>query len=111
MKVSDIRKLRGRAILHYYKASLFQALETVYPEYKWYPWSFCQVSQGYWEDKKHQREFFDVVAQQLHIENLEDWERVNYLEVAKRGGSGLLHRVFQLYCYYYSSYYSSAVDQ
>src|SRR5689334_5049982 len=44
--------------------SLFEALKTVYPEYKWLPWKFAQVPRGYWQSKENIKNYLDWLAEE-----------------------------------------------
>lgn len=78
-----------------FRGSLFDALSTVYPTVKWYPWKFKHqnVPLGYWSEIANQKKFFDELAEQIGIKNLDDW----YGVLSKRllmeyGGGGLLDK-------------------
>ncbi len=51
-------------------------ISTVYSEYKWLPWKFQHVPNGYWEDMKNQKKFMDWVGKQLNYKDMEDWYKV-----------------------------------
>jgi hypothetical protein len=42
--------------------------------------------QGYWKDKKNQKEFFDQLAVKWNIQKPEDWNKVTNKMVFKEGG-------------------------
>jgi hypothetical protein len=48
----------------------------VYPNISWKPWKFAQVPEGFWNDAKNLRHFFDDIAKQLNILKHEDWYNV-----------------------------------
>lgn len=81
-------------ISNYYNSSAWQAVMAVYPDYKWEHWRFHKVPQGYWEDKKHHKFFFDWLGKKLGIQELDDWYNIPPEQVDKNGGKGLMVNYF-----------------
>ncbi len=52
-------------------------MSSVYPEYEWLPWRFSQVTKGFWNDMKNQRNFMDWAGNQLNYKIREDWYKVS----------------------------------
>jgi hypothetical protein len=63
----------ARLLLQQYHHNLAQVLQSVYPEYDWYPWLFLRAPTNYWISLENQRKFCDWLAVQLGIETPEDW--------------------------------------
>jgi hypothetical protein len=84
-----------KVLLHHYNDSMYQALTSIYPEYKWLPWRFRACPRGYWNDINNQRMFMDHVATVLNIQKPEDWYSVTSLDLVKQGGSTLVIRYDQ----------------
>jgi hypothetical protein len=57
--------------------SPYLLLSKIYPEYDWLPWKFNITSNGFWSDKKNQRNFMEWVAKQLQYKDKEDWYNVS----------------------------------
>jgi hypothetical protein len=45
-------------------------------EHEWIPWKFRQVADGFWSDMQNQRNFFENLAVELKLQNMEDWYKV-----------------------------------
>jgi hypothetical protein len=56
-----------------YNNSLSLLLMTIYSDYKWLPWRFSHVPNGYWSDMQNQKQFIDWAGKQLNFVNREDW--------------------------------------
>src|SRR5687768_12088707 len=64
----------GRVLLSRHNNSLQNALQSIYSSHEWIPWKFKHgVPQGYWQQMKNQRKFFDWLATILEIQTMEDW--------------------------------------
>ena len=73
--------------------SLQKALEVVYPDKSQWPISVPPPdTPGYWNDTKHQLEFFNRLAWDLKLKNLEDWYSVKRSDLTKKGASVVLSR-------------------
>ena len=74
--VSKVESKGGRLLLEYYGQSLVNLLKFVYPEHPWQIWRFHQVSAGFWDDISNQKMYFDWLAEQLNINDLQDWYNI-----------------------------------
>ncbi len=75
--MKEIKKLKGGGLLsNMYNNSVSLLISTVYSEHEWLPWRFSQVSKGYWNDMKNQRNFMDWVGKQLNYRDMEDWYKI-----------------------------------
>src|SRR6185437_13291629 len=52
-----INEHNGSGILHMYKLSLANALQTIFPEYKWQVWRFHQAPKGFWDKDENIKEY------------------------------------------------------
>jgi hypothetical protein len=66
---------------------LRQALQTVFPEYKW-PSTENKTSKsyGYWKELSNQKQFFDQFATKWNIRSPEDWYNVKVTTALQEGG-------------------------
>src|SRR5262249_4485811 len=83
---------QGEGLLtSHYGGCLTRALMAIYPEHPWLFWKFERKSQlSYWKDVHHQRAFFEYLAKQLDIKNMEDWYNVHAKKVSQLGGTVLM---------------------
>ena len=56
-----------------------------YPDHKWYPWKFHQVSKNFWDrmDRSQEMEFVEWLSKELEIRVLDDWYRISFEQVRK----------------------------
>ena len=93
----DVIQYGGRALLEkVYEGSLSAALQSVYPEHKWYPWLFNKqkLMRGFWNDKQHQKQFLDWLGQELKYEHLDDWYNIRLEDITDNGGRSLLSNYY-----------------
>eukprot|EP01027_Heterolobosea_sp_BB2_P018850 GEZU01026495.1.p1 GENE.GEZU01026495.1~~GEZU01026495.1.p1 ORF type:complete len:840 (+),score=185.05 GEZU01026495.1:594-3113(+) len=91
----EVSKRGGRGLLnHFYGGSLVRALQSLYPDHPWQVWRFASVPKGFWEDRENHRRFFDHIAQELQLKDLDGWYNVTAQQVAERGGGGLLRAYY-----------------
>ena len=65
MTCSDALNIGAKGVLRHFKDSLATALESVYPEYIWFPWPFDKVPQQYWKDISNHRKYFEWLKEEL----------------------------------------------
>lgn len=89
---SDIAAAGGSGLLrHYYADSISQAVAEIFPEHSWHSWKFRGgVPNKFWTSLENRVNFFNSIAKEAQVENLEDWYRVERASVDKLGGGGLL---------------------
>src|SRR5436190_910135 len=72
-----------------------QALQHVYPNYKWLFWRFTGSTHlGFWQKQENRQEFFDWLGTQLGLKKMDDWYNVTREDIYKRGGYTLLHNLY-----------------
>ncbi len=49
---------------------------------------------GYWNDKSHQRAFFDNIARELRIQNAFEWYKVKHKDIIDRPGASAVLRKY-----------------
>ena len=81
---------RGRAVLKKYNNSPQQFLRAVYPGYKWDPWKFASLPQGYLDDTENHRAFAERLREKLGCRTKEDWYGVTYRDFQANHGGGVL---------------------
>ncbi len=102
VKLSDVTRRGGAAIMAQHHFSLFKALSSVYNNVTWDAWKFSRTPLGYhhvsvimthisyWKDMKNQRLFFEHLEQELHIQSPTDWYKVTKTQLVERHATGLL---------------------
>jgi hypothetical protein len=56
-----------------YDSLLGEALMDIYPEIDWLPWRFESLPKWFWFVEENRRKFFDYLAEQCKIGDLDDW--------------------------------------
>ena len=84
-----IKSYGGSGLLKKY-GSLSQALKSVYPQHHWLTWKF-HISKDNWNNKDIQRDFFDWLAKELGVNNLEDWYNVSIFTIRSYGGDEVMN--------------------
>ena len=95
---SDWKKVNGKMIIDFGGAqllrqysSLFNALQTIYPEYNWNPFeNTLSLPKTFWKQKENQILFLNYFAAKKSIKNLEDWKTINTVDIVNEGGSTFL---------------------
>lgn len=82
---SEIERLGGSGLLDHFGGYLFFALTSAYPEHQWKAWMFDRVPNGFWKNKENQLSYFDHLAKELNINNLEEWKKVKLSDVKNFG--------------------------
>jgi hypothetical protein len=65
---------------------LNKLLKEHYPFTQWQSWRFQGIPNGYWEDPQQKREFLLWIADQLCLDNPQDWENVRSYQISQMGG-------------------------
>lgn len=84
----------GKALLNLYGGSLVKALRSVYPYYIWRVWNFKHLPFAYWDDFKHHRQLFDSIADELGINELNEWYKVKQKDI-KKMADYVIHKYYQ----------------
>lgn len=88
---SIILENRGNGLLTHYDGSFIKLLLSIYPEHPWKVWRFKEdVPNGFWADKKNQRDFFDYVKESLNYKDFRDFYNLRGSDIQRLGGGGLL---------------------
>lgn len=88
--VKDVMYKGGSTILSVHGNSLTKALRAVYPEFEWHLWNFTRSPKRFWASLKNQRQYVDWLAEQLGIEQQEEWYQTVREDFARMGGARLL---------------------
>jgi hypothetical protein len=75
---------RATFIFDYYKGSLFQALQKLYPHHNWNADKFIKPLSGHYTDEINQRNRLEAIGKELGVKVLDDWYNVSQDEVRKR---------------------------
>ena len=51
-------------------------LASVYENYRWIPWKFNSVPDGYWDDQENRRWYLKWLGKKLGIKHWSDWHHV-----------------------------------
>eukprot|EP01121_Diplochlamys_sp_Union-15-3_P014659 TRINITY_DN4702_c0_g1_i2.p1 TRINITY_DN4702_c0_g1~~TRINITY_DN4702_c0_g1_i2.p1 ORF type:complete len:314 (-),score=59.44 TRINITY_DN4702_c0_g1_i2:174-1115(-) len=76
-------------MLTHYGDSPSKAIMSVYPEFKMEYWMFDFKPQGFWQDQKNRRQYFDWLGKRMGIKSLEEWYRLKTSDAHQAGGRGL----------------------
>jgi len=88
---ADVIDYGGEGLLRdYYKGFAVKAVMSIYPERPWKLWKFLNIPKELWREIKHQRAFFEHLAQQFSIQHWEDWYRVKENDIRNSGGNHIL---------------------
>jgi hypothetical protein len=60
----------------HYNSSLFLALQSIYPEFKWLPWRNQKGPANTWNNKETQRDFIERVGEQRQVWNCSEWLQI-----------------------------------
>jgi len=93
--LEQIVKGGGTTLLVKNNFSLFNILQQVYPEVKWDRSWFPRLSKyptNFWNSLENQRNFLDSIANQYHVIQSKDWQRISLSLINNKGGKPLLAR-------------------
>jgi hypothetical protein len=62
-------------------------MEQLYPDHKWESWRWSKIPDGYWDDMRRQREYFDWLFTHLKLKVFEDWYNVSYKDIRRSPGT------------------------
>jgi hypothetical protein len=89
--VEEVVKLGGgRMLRRLFGMSLAAALTDVYPDHKWDSWRFNKAPDNHLQDLAQQRTLLDEIGRRLGITDMQQWYKIQKLQVVKNGGSGLI---------------------
>ena len=89
MKVADVKKRRGGALMRIYKDSLVALLAAVFPEYDLKPFLFAHLPKNYFDNVETRREYVAWLAKTVAVESPSDLKAKDF---QSHGGGGLLER-------------------
>ena len=80
-----INNLGGYGVIKRHKDSVYQMLVALYPDYKWFPWKFIQVSrtQFNWKNQKDAKDYCDWLYNEVGYTSMDDWYNMTQDEVKK----------------------------
>lgn len=87
----------GGSILRHFSNSPMIALMKVYPEHNWVSWKFNKAAKGVWNSSDNIKQFLSELSQQLSIQTLDDWYRVDKTQLEKMGAITLRKKYKGLY--------------
>jgi hypothetical protein len=70
----------------YYRHSVADFVEAVYPEHDWIPWKFPSIANGFWNKPAHHKLFLEWATKQLGYTKLDDWYQCDTMTLHKLGG-------------------------
>lgn len=74
--MKDLIKHGLKDALVAYKGQVNTLIKDSFPEYNWKGWCFQNISKAFWEDHGNQREFMNYLAEELKIDQTDDWYRI-----------------------------------
>jgi hypothetical protein len=90
----DICKNYGRTLSKYYNSSPIKLVTSMYPNHNWLIWKFEVVPNGYWKNKKFQKEYMEWLGKELGYTTMEHWYKINQRYILKNYGAGLLNTYY-----------------
>jgi hypothetical protein len=87
-----IRNNNGRGLMNKYNDSVSQFLKTVFPDYEWIEWLFCQTSQRFWNDIKNHKRYAKWLGDKLGYTNQMDWYNITAKLIQINYGHGIIHK-------------------
>lgn len=81
LSVDQIAKHGGKSILHHHH-SIPQMIQTLFPQYKWYPLKFNQLN--------NQKHFLEWLGKKMNFQSMEDWYNITQQMIIKHGGGAML---------------------
>ena len=79
---------------NYRESSPQEALREYMSKYKWCPWLFTRVPNGYWEEPKNQIVYIKWLGSTLGYKKQADWYQLTREDVKASGGGALLSMYF-----------------
>jgi hypothetical protein len=89
---SDFNELHGSSLLRMYDSAVHKVLQSVYPEFQFFPWLFTHTPDSYWDSAENQAAYFNWLAYELNINDPSDWYDVSSHVITSTGAAGLLQR-------------------
>ena len=81
----------GAVFLKSFKESSPQdALREYMPKYKWCPWLFTRVPNGYWKSPKNRVHYIKWIGKQLGYSKVNDWYELTREDIKLSGGGAVL---------------------
>jgi len=87
----------GRGLLRLFDGSPSAALMSAYPEYHWLPWNFNHVPKRFWNSKANVSQFIASLSEKLSIKTLDDWYRVDVVQLKLLGAASITEKYHGLY--------------
>jgi hypothetical protein len=85
------RDLPGSSLILSLYGSIAELFKQTYPEHEWNTWQFTgALKNGYWGDKKNQKDFMKWLGKQLGFKTMEDWYNITRKDIMDNGGATLL---------------------
>lgn len=77
-------------LLKLYNYSPSKALMACYPDHEWKPWKFQMTTQNYFNAHDHVSKYLSELAEKFSIQTLDDWYRVDRVQLHQQGAGRLL---------------------
>lgn len=93
IKTLEVRRRGGEAVLDMYTRwshSLQHALQDIYPEYRWIPWKFHQVEDGFWDSAANRRAYFEYLSNEYGFKSMDEWYNVKKEKFMKEKSSAVV---------------------
>jgi hypothetical protein len=72
--------------------NILSILTAIYPGYKWLPWKFKVTHNGFWDNKKNQKEYMDWLFKELNYNDINDWYKISTNLIQANYGTTLLRK-------------------
>ncbi len=87
-----VEKNGGRGLIAHFHNSPTILIQSLFPNKKWLEWNFHICRNNFWNKKENHIAFLKYIEKKLEITTPEQWCNIDYKEILKIGGRGLLAR-------------------
>tara|TARA_B100001996_G_scaffold27295_1_gene20949 strand:+ start:141 stop:2144 length:2004 start_codon:yes stop_codon:yes gene_type:complete len=81
----------GNGLLYYYCNSPSKVVIELFPDYKWIPWKFNTVPNGFWKNRENRKKYMVWLGEILEYKKPEDWYQITAKHFEDNYGVSLLN--------------------
>lgn len=89
---ADFRENMGNGFIKRFKTA-YAGLSLAFPDYKWLPWLFESVPNGFWKSKSNRHWYLIWLGKQLKFETRPQWQQLTSNQLITLSGAGLLKQL------------------
>ncbi len=75
--------------------NIIKTLKDLYPNYKFYPWKFHQVTKRFWREKKNRLDYLRWLGKELGFKRQTDWLKLRAVDFADNHGGTLFEEHYR----------------